>query len=278
MFNLLVRAGGWADTRDTMPASRAFEYTDSVLTAQYKPDGRLDLRALASLPTLFLPETSSGNEQPARVGAISRARLSGGDVSLDYTHDSGVPLLTNAQLKSFAAELDIEDSEFHRTHWAVKDADLFQVLFRNLQPRTPKPRVFQIADPESIEISLVSVMMPFHPSFDAVYAALKESSDAVGMRLRRADDIWENPAIIQDIVSLIDRARVVICDCTSRNPNVFYEIGIAHTLGREVILITQSDEDIPFDLRHLRYVKYLNNGEGLAQLRERLEIRLGEFA
>jgi hypothetical protein len=57
--------------------------------------------------------------------------------------------------------------------------------------------------------------------------------------------MWENPAIIQDIVSLIDRSRVVICDCTGRNPSVFYEIGIAHTLGREVILITQNPEDSP---------------------------------
>ena len=70
------------------------------------------------------------------------------------------------------------------------------------------------------------------------------------------------PWIIQDVVSLIDKSRVVICDCTGRNANVFYEIGIAHTLGREVILITQNEADIPFDLRHLRYVKYLNNAEG----------------
>ena len=71
---------------------------------------------------------------------------------------------------------------------------------------------------------------------------------------------------------------MVICDCTGRNPNVFYEIGIAHTLGREVILITQADADIPFDLRHLRYVRYLNNGEGLQTLRERLQPRLAELA
>ena len=71
---------------------------------------------------------------------------------------------------------------------------------------------------------------------------------------------------------------MVICDCTGRNPNVFYEIGIAHTLGREVILITQVDADIPFDLRHLRYVRYLNNGEGLQTLRERLQPRLAELA
>jgi hypothetical protein len=59
---------------------------------------------------------------------------------------------------------------------------------------------------------------------------------------------------------------------------VFYEIGIAHTLGREVILITQSVEDIPFDLRHLRYVHYLNNGEGLNQLSMRRRQRLETLA
>jgi len=116
--------------------------------------------------------------------------------------------------------------------------------------------------------------MPFHPSFDEVYVKIREVTEAVGLRCRRADDIWENPAIIQDIVSLIDRSRVVICDCTGRNPNVFYEAGIAHTLGRDVILITQSSEDIPFDLRHFRYIQYLNNGEGRAQMATRLTQRL----
>ncbi len=69
-------------------------------------------------------------------------------------------------------------------------------------------------------------------------------------------------SIIQDVVSLIDRSRIVVCDCTDRNPNVFYEAGIAHTLGRDVILTTQSEHDIPFDLRHLRYIRYMNNAEG----------------
>ena|ERR1700730_18255480 len=123
----------------------------------------------------------------------------------------------------------------------------------------------------------MSAMMPFHPSFDAVYATLQRTAHAVGLRCRRADDIWENPAVIQDVVSLIDRSKIVICDCTDRNRNVFYEIGIAHTLGRNVILITQADADIPFDLRHLRYVRYLNNGEGLAALSTRLQPRLADF-
>src|SRR5258708_19187115 len=94
------------------------------------------------------------------------------------------------------------------------------------------------------------------------------------LRCRRADEIWEAPAIIQDIVNLLDRSRVVICDCTNRNPNVFYEIGIAHTLGRDVLLITQNTADIPFDLRHLRHIQYLNNAEGRQALSVALTTRL----
>jgi len=279
VFNLLVSGSGWADNRDTMTAARAFEYTEPELTERFKPDGNLDLHALTSLPTLFLEESGSRANQPARVGSIIRARISGRNIALEYTYDPAIPSLTNTQLEEFATELGIDDDfEFHRTHWAVKDIDLFQTLFRNLQPRRPTPRVFQIADPENIEPSLVSVMMPFDASFNGVYESLKATAVAVGMRPRRADDIWENPAVIQDVVSLIDRAKVVICDCTGRNANVFYEIGIAHTLGREVILITQSKHDIPFDLRHLRYVKYLNNGEGLAKLSACLQTRLDDLA
>lgn len=116
--------------------------------------------------------------------------------------------------------------------------------------------------------------MPFDPHFNAVYIALQETAKSLGMQCKRADDIWENETIIQDVVSLIDCSKVVICDCTGRNPNVFYEIGIAHTLGRETILITQSDSDVPFDLRHLRYLKYLNNDQGIKELSEALKQRV----
>ncbi|NEH72343.1 hypothetical protein GR252_23120 [Rhizobium leguminosarum] len=117
-------------------------------------------------------------------------------------------------------------------------------------------------------------MMPFSVSFSTVFDSIRQAAEAAGLRCRRADDIWENAAIIQDVVSLIDRSRIVICDCTGRNSNVFYEAGIAHTLGREVILISQSDSDIPFDLRHLRYVRYLDNAEGRATLMQLLTQRM----
>ncbi len=273
LFNLIVKSSAWADGQDTFPGSRIFEHTEQALIDRFKPSGQLDLAALIGLPTIFVQETYGQGDQIARVGIILRAYISGRDVALEYVVDPGVPPIPNKHLQAFAAELGITDFQFARTHWAVKSADLFRSLLKNLQPRRTRPRVFQIADPEAIEQTLVSAMMPFSPSFTPVYDTLKETAELAGFRCRRADDIWENPAVIQDVVSLIDRSKIVICDCSTRNPNVFYEIGIAHTLGREVILITQSAEDIPFDLRHLRYVSYLNNGEGLAQLAAKLQSR-----
>ena len=253
MFNLIVKGSEWANETDGFPLARIFEYTAPQLAERFKPAGQPDFATLSTLPTLFLQESYREGDQVAHVGTILRAYTSSGDVRLEYVYERNIPPILNRQLQAIAGELGIGVSEFTRTHWAVKEADLFRALLRNLQPRRNRPTVFQLANPESIQRTLVSAMMPFHPSFTPVYEALKRTAESAGMHCRRADDIWENPAVIQDVVSLIDRSRIVICDCSTRNPNVFYEIGIAHTLGREVILITQSSEDIPFDLRHLRY-------------------------
>ncbi|WP_246721578.1 hypothetical protein [Rhizobium leguminosarum] len=188
---------------------------------------------------------------------------------------TGSPQIQNSLLYANRVALDMpRDFEFSRNHWAVKDVDLYRFLLRNIRPRRQRPTVFQLPDHENIEPTLVSVMMPFSVSFSTVFDSIRQAAEAAGLRCRRADDIWENAAIIQDVVSLIDRSRIVICDCTGRNSNVFYEAGIAHTLGREVILISQSDSDIPFDLRHLRYVRYLDNAEGRATLMQLLTQRM----
>jgi len=278
LFNLLVKSSPWGEGRDTLGITRIFEYTEQDLIDRFMPGGKLDLPALAGLPTLFVQETWGAGDQVARVGIITQARSSGREVALEYVYDAAIPGIPNRVLQGFSSELGVNDAQFSRTHWSIKESDLFRSLLRNTQPRRNRARVFNLLEPENIESLLVSAMMPFDATFDHVYVALQNSANAVGLRCRRADDIWENPAIIQVVVSLIDRSKIVICDCTGRNPNVFYEIGIAHTLGREVILITQAEADIPFDLRHLRFVKYLNNGEGLAALVQRLQPRLADIA
>ena len=114
--------------------------------------------------------------------------------------------------------------------------------------------------------------------FDGVYAALGLAAETIGKNCKRADDIWNHDAIIKDVVSLICKSSVVICDLTGKNANVFYEAGIAHSMGKNVILITQSADDVPFDLRHLRFIQYLNNREGLQRLTAKVIERLENLA
>lgn len=92
----------------------------------------------------------------------------------------------------------------------------------------------------------------------------------MGLGCSRADDFFTTESIIYDIWSAIYKAKIVIADCTNRNTNVFYEIGMAHTLGRQVILISQTIDDIPFDLRHLRAIIYEYTLRGI----EKFEIAL----
>lgn len=273
MFNLLVFNVDWPSGRVTVPLGRVLEYTDDHVAAQFQDANKqLLLDRLSSLPCLFCEEGTA--DEAAYVGQINRVRNTGRDLSLEITLDGEVPILENSAIFANRTELEIRDFEFSRNHWAVKDVDLYRFLLRKVRPRRQRPTVFQIPEHENVEPTLASAMMPFNAGFSAVYESIREAANGVGLLCRRADDIWENPAIIQDVVSLIDRSRVVICDCTGRNPNVFYEAGIAHTLGRDVILITQSEHDIPFDLRHLRYIQYLNNGEGRAALMQSLRSRM----
>lgn len=121
---------------------------------------------------------------------------------------------------------------------------------------------------------VIGVMMPFGSGFGPVYATIQTACNSTPLSALRADEMWDDSILINDILALINHSAVVICDLTGRNENVFYELGIAHAWGKPVIPIAQSAEDVPFDLRHHRYIKYLNNTEGRHELQEKLVQRL----
>lgn len=274
MYNLIVGATG-----GSLDGSRVLEYTAEHVKSWVRPAGGegIDPQRLLSLPTLLMPETGGDRGLAfARLGHIEHFNWAGRAVRFQFVPSPGVPPIPTHEIEDRAVSLDIADWEFSRTHWAVKDVDLYRALMPYLMPGNAeapvKDRVFKVptAPPEP---DLVSVMMPFS-GFDNVYEALKQAAQDAGMHCLRADDIWENAAVIDDIVSLIWRSRVVVSDLSGKNPNVFYETGLAHAFGREVIQITQSRDDVPFDLRHLRYVHYLPNGEGLEGLKKDVAARL----
>lgn len=275
MFNLLMFSVDWQESGTVkVERNRVFLFTDEHITDRYIDDtGRPILDDLKALPCLCCEE--GRGDELAYVGRIDEARFSGKDIVLKVSIDKDVPPIKNRLLYEKRTELNLRETlALSRNHWSVKDVDLYRFLLRNAQPMRSRPTVFEIPEYENIDQHLTSAMMPFDAKFNGVYASIKQAAENLGLDCKRADDIWEHASIIQDVVSLIDQSKIVICDCSGRNPNVFYEAGIAHTLGREVILITQSEYDIPFDLRHLRYIQYLNNSEGLAVLTRLLESRM----
>ena len=125
----------------------------------------------------------------------------------------------------------------------------------------------------------VFMLMPFKRELKAIFDNhVKAVANKLQLTAGRADNehFSSGGAIIRDIWSGIHHAKVIVADCTEQNPNVFYEIGIAHTLGKETILICQMDDRTPFDVNYLRIIFYRNTPEGLRQLETALEVRIAE--
>jgi hypothetical protein len=92
----------------------------------------------------------------------------------------------------------------------------------------------------------------------------------MNLTVARGDDFFTAKSVMSDIWDAINSCRIVIADCTGRNPNVFYEIGMAHTLGKPVILISQNKEDVPFDIQHIRYLTYEFTPRGMSEFEKKL--------
>ena len=274
MFHLLVAYQGWPEGAGSISNSRVYIKANEAPGRAFFKDGRLDVSQLSRIPALLVTETGGTGPQFAKVAYITSVAQGPQETAIQYAIDSSIHPISNKDLESFSAQIGLSKSTLTHTHWTINDASLFKVLLMNQQKNAISPKVFSVDSIRQQETDLVSVMMPFQAEFNAVYSALQAAASSVGLRCVRADDFWEHHAIIQDIVSLIARARIVICDCSGRNPNVFYEAGIAHALGKEVMLIAQSETDVPFDLRHLRYIRYLNNSEGLMRLSEAVQSRI----
>lgn len=280
MYSLLVSSRPWDHRRDTMSRSRILQggHTHADLINRFHPGGELDLESLARLPALFVEEYLPGAGQYAHVGRISRAYANGRDVHLEYNFDDDIDPILMDDVFAHAAALRIDMphrgfTELETTHWAVKDVNLFEIILTRLNTRGRTPQLFALPTTPAIDRLQLSAMMPFG-GFDAVYAAIRDAAQENGMRCDRADTVWQNLAIIDDVAHLIDRSNIVVVDCTGMNPNVYYELGLAHAWGKKVIIITQQASDIPFDVQHLRNIRYLNNGEGLENLRGQLSARI----
>lgn len=103
-------------------------------------------------------------------------------------------------------------------------------------------------------------IMPFGGWFDSYYETVYVPAiEAAGLVPCRADDLYRPSTIIHDIWAYTQSAKLVLADLSGKNANVFYELGLAHALAKPAILVTESMDDIPFDLRALRVLEYNKN-------------------
>jgi hypothetical protein len=102
------------------------------------------------------------------------------------------------------------------------------------------------------------VVMPFADPIGGYYKTVYEPAIAkAGLRAVRADDdIFATGKIVDQVWSGIAAAKVLVAELTGRNPNVFYELGLAHALEKPVVLVSSNQEDVPFDLQHIRVIYY----------------------
>ncbi len=115
------------------------------------------------------------------------------------------------------------------------------------------------------------VLMPFAPAFDDIYERfLRPTLAESGFDVKRADDIMNQQNILRDVIDWIVACDLIIADLTGANPNVFYEIGVAHTMNKPVILITQDRDDVPFDLRQYRILEYSRDFATIEDTKARL--------
>lgn len=140
----------------------------------------------------------------------------------------------------------------------------FDVKIYNYHIESAKPKVF--------------VIMQYSDQYNELYDdVIKSVCRKHGYEVVRADDIYKNDIIINDIASNIIEAKVIIADVSPRNPNVYYEVGYSHALGKPTVLLAEDGTDLPFDVRPYRVIHYMNSIGGKKKIEESLDKHLSQI-
>ncbi len=133
---------------------------------------------------------------------------------------------------------------------------------------------------DNVDISITQpqcfVVMPFASELSFVYHIIKETVEAHGLTCVRADEIMLSRPVVEDLKTLISQADLVIVDFTGKNPNVYYEAGIADAWKKKWIVLAQSSDDLTFDVRHIRTILYSNTMGADVKLRQNLSKAIRE--
>lgn len=127
MYNLLVTSqqGAWDLLSYEYDRSRYLEHTTETLKKKFSRLSASNIEDIKSFPTLFAYE---GSEGPVRVGYIRRIKERGRSILIEYEFDDSIEPFDFSALLPLKIQLDISNAETYRTHWSIKDEDLFKIL------------------------------------------------------------------------------------------------------------------------------------------------------
>lgn len=230
------------------------------------------------------PNQKAGMEVVMRVrGEVSCIVVSG----LSLSRAEVAQVLTEYKAHRFFDKSEINLLAFIE---AVKDL-LGRVVHSpgGLAPPTPEPPIMlppgemtvePIFHSRNIPVNdkMIFILMPFkEPWSRRVLRKIESVCKTVRMNAVRPDNLHSDQVVTENIWKGICEARIVIADITNRNPNVFYELGIAHTVGKKCILLIQGEEGadiiklIPFDLINYQLIIYQDNTDGFKVLSRKLK-------
>lgn len=198
----------------------------------------------------------------------------------EWSQPASAPAVNAAQPVGFDMDALVEQiaERLQQKLWAMQNQpNLAEQAMRYQEALRLKPGELVFGKPLSTRQfqSDIFVIMPFALEFDPVYrGVIKPLTAEMQLRCVRGDEFAsQRGSIIEEVWAALNNCRLVIADITGGNDNVFYELGIAHTLNKPAIIITQAEtpEGVPFDIRHLRYLPYRNTDEGRARLRAELQ-------
>jgi len=113
-------------------------------------------------------------------------------------------------------------------------------------------------------------MDPNDPGLVDVLEAIKEGAKRCGVQAERIDEDESNERITDRILESIRKAEFVICDLTSAKPNVFWEAGYAHGIGKTPIYVARHGTKLEFDLKDYPVIFFKN----MKELKDSLEKRI----
>jgi len=186
-----------------------------------------------------------------------------------YSKDEAWRTSLERKIADLSERLTDRADEFYNVNHLIVDAEKISEKLPKRGAVITSPFLDAMNVPvQQIEDDLIFVLTPFEKQEEATFAAIVEAFQNWDVRVLRGDE--ENIAsnILQHIVRLIARANVIIANIATRNPNVMYELGIAQALGKKVIIVAKTMDDVPFDLAHQRILLYKTRDDLVSKLRE----------